>query len=401
MNSVFDYLCLRKPRLDYISPPICCDFSGSGFPVIVLDPFGRILAPTGLILGGDGNLTLSWDPYFGALCFNIYQAVDANNSDGEYVIIAECVEGNSFQLPPGPGFYRVSVITPEGESELSTPIQVIGGGGGVCPTETGTDTLCGLLTPENTLIGNLSFTPTNVAETQYFATVPLGRYKVVYDGGAYKYEGNPNPGDYRIQQFFSVIPGTSDTPWLNANICLHPTVAAVEACIPVGDAHSSYGAGQLGVRFANGGDAVDYTGGSVMFSGYKIGSYPAFPEKLRIIGYHPTFFNVSALCSEAVDSAEPVWDGTFPTPDIDPPFIFQWENNSAPSISGKSAFFLRVQYFDSHPTNGSGCGWRIFVSLDGVDLWVGIKGIDNTPQGRYYRTDGCSLTPECLSIESY
>lgn len=133
MNSVFEYLCLRKPRLDYVSPPICCDFSGSGFPVIVLDPFGRLVAPTGLILSGDGNLTLSWDPYFGALCFNIYQAVDENNLDGEYVIIAECVEGNSFQLPE-PGGYRVSGITVDGETELSTPIRATGGGGGCTPT---------------------------------------------------------------------------------------------------------------------------------------------------------------------------------------------------------------------------------------------------------------------------
>lgn len=127
MNSVFHYLCLRKPRLDYISPPICCDFSGSGSPVIVLDPFGRLSAPTGVILGGDGNLTLSWDPYFGALCFNIYQAVDPNQPDGEYVIIAECVEGNSFQIP-GDGSFKVSAITQDGESELSNRITRTGGG---------------------------------------------------------------------------------------------------------------------------------------------------------------------------------------------------------------------------------------------------------------------------------
>lgn len=134
MNSVFDYLCLRRPRLDYIAPPFCeNDFSGSGGPVIELDPFGRIAAPTGLVLSGEGNLTLSWDDYPGALCFNIYQAVDPNNPDGEYVIIAECVEGNSFQLPPGSGVYKVSAITMNGESDLSNPIVVNGGGGGCTP----------------------------------------------------------------------------------------------------------------------------------------------------------------------------------------------------------------------------------------------------------------------------
>lgn len=133
MNSVFEYLCLRKPRLDYVSPPICCDFSASGFPVIVLDPLGRLVSPTGFILSGEGNLTLSWDIYQGALCYNIYQAVDENNPEGEYVLIAECIEANSFQLPE-PGFYRVSAITENGESELSTPINATHGGGGCQPT---------------------------------------------------------------------------------------------------------------------------------------------------------------------------------------------------------------------------------------------------------------------------
>lgn len=91
----------------------------------MLDPFGRLAAPSGLVLSGSGNLTLSWDVYPGALCFNIYQASDPNNPEGEYVIIAECVEGNSFQLP-GPGSYRVSAITPEGESELSDSVRVEG-----------------------------------------------------------------------------------------------------------------------------------------------------------------------------------------------------------------------------------------------------------------------------------
>lgn len=124
MNSAFEYLYLRRPVIDYICPGFCeTDFSGSGSPIIILDPFGRIVSPSGLVLSGDGNLTLSWSPYPGALCFNIYQAADANNPDGEYVIIAECVEGNSFQLPE-PGSYRVSAITPDGESELSASVTV-------------------------------------------------------------------------------------------------------------------------------------------------------------------------------------------------------------------------------------------------------------------------------------
>lgn len=132
MTTIFEYLCLRRPRLDYVCPPFCeNDFSGSGGPVIELDPFGRLRGPTGLILSGEGGLTLSWDDYPGALCFNIYQAVDENNPDGEYVIIAECVEGPPFQIPSsGPRFFKVSAITPEGESELSDSVERTGGGGG-------------------------------------------------------------------------------------------------------------------------------------------------------------------------------------------------------------------------------------------------------------------------------
>jgi hypothetical protein len=131
MNQAFEYLFLRRPRIDYISPPICeALFSSSGGPVIVLNPLTPQSFPTGLILGGVGNFTLSWDAYPGALCYSIYKA-DTANPFGSYTIVAECIPNPPIDLTPfGPGHYRVSAITPNGETPLSDPIQV---GEGTCP----------------------------------------------------------------------------------------------------------------------------------------------------------------------------------------------------------------------------------------------------------------------------
>lgn len=128
MNAVIEVLYLRRPRLEYVSPPACeFDFSSSGGPVIVLDALGRILAPSGFVLGGRGRFTLSWNNYPGALCYTVYKAVDSNDPFGEYVVVAECIEDPMIDLEPeGPGCYRVSAITENGESELSDPICDVG-----------------------------------------------------------------------------------------------------------------------------------------------------------------------------------------------------------------------------------------------------------------------------------
>lgn len=121
MNATLDILFLRRPLLNYVSPPICdFIFSSTGFPVIVLNPLPHHLGPTGLALGGSGAFRLSWNAYPGALCYTIYQAVDPANPFGAYQIIAECITGTDYDLP-GPGCYRISAITLDGESELSDP----------------------------------------------------------------------------------------------------------------------------------------------------------------------------------------------------------------------------------------------------------------------------------------
>lgn len=128
MNSVLEVLYLRRPSIDYICPPVCAfDFSSTGGPVIELDALGRILAPSGFILSGRGNFRLSWNNYPGAICYTVYKAVDPNNPNGEYTVIAECIPDPAIDLEPhGPGCYRVSAITLNGESELSAPICGVG-----------------------------------------------------------------------------------------------------------------------------------------------------------------------------------------------------------------------------------------------------------------------------------
>lgn len=122
MNSVFEYLFARRPVLNYESPPVCeANFSGTGSPVIVLDPFGGLAPVSGLVLGGVGNRTLSWNNYPGAICYSVYQADNENEPFGTYHVIAQCIPENHFQLP-GRGPFRVTAITPDGETPPGDPI---------------------------------------------------------------------------------------------------------------------------------------------------------------------------------------------------------------------------------------------------------------------------------------
>jgi len=149
MNTIFDFLCLRKPKFEYVCPPLC-EFSASGFPIIVLNPFSKGKV-TGLVLGGVGNFRLSWNAFPGALCYTIYRAT-TSDPFGPYTIVAECVNGNPEcpTCPPGDdphiditpfgeGCYRVSAITEDGESDLSDPVCSPGTGGGQTVTVIATD----------------------------------------------------------------------------------------------------------------------------------------------------------------------------------------------------------------------------------------------------------------------
>lgn len=122
-----DVLCLRRPKINYVSPPVCeAIFSGSGIPIIVLEPFNVLTKITGIVVIRDGNTRIiSWPAYPGAICYNVYQ----QQPDGSYVLIAECIEDPTITLPPGLPII-ITPITPDGEGDVSDPIDINGGGGG-------------------------------------------------------------------------------------------------------------------------------------------------------------------------------------------------------------------------------------------------------------------------------
>jgi len=114
-------------------------FSSSSGPVIVLNPLTPQSYPTGLILGGAGDFMLNWNTYPGALCYSVYQSVNPDDSFGQYKIVAECIPNPPIDLTSfGPGFFRVSAITLDGETPLSLPIHFNPGTGFECPFFTGT-----------------------------------------------------------------------------------------------------------------------------------------------------------------------------------------------------------------------------------------------------------------------
>jgi hypothetical protein len=133
LKIVIDPLFLRRPKLNYVSPAVCeAIFSGTGSPIIILSDISKLPGPTGLAFGGVGSRRFTWSVYPGALCYNVYTAVFnvhdifscqqlvSESATVSYQIIAECLVDPVFVIPSA-GCYRVSAITPDGESDLSDP----------------------------------------------------------------------------------------------------------------------------------------------------------------------------------------------------------------------------------------------------------------------------------------
>jgi len=123
----YDILFLRRPALNYVSPPICeVIFSGTGGPVIFTgDIFIRESVLNVAFGPADGGFpTITWSPVPDALCYTIYYS---ESESGSFTILEECIPADGcspepcFVLPKS-GCYRISAITPEGETELSDPI---------------------------------------------------------------------------------------------------------------------------------------------------------------------------------------------------------------------------------------------------------------------------------------
>lgn len=94
MDSVLDFLFLRRLKFEYTCPPICpiTPASGSSFGVTgqVISP---ILAMPPLLPGGLFNNFLSWNCAAGQVCYNIYLEVN-----GSFVEVITCVSANTLTL---------------------------------------------------------------------------------------------------------------------------------------------------------------------------------------------------------------------------------------------------------------------------------------------------------------
>jgi hypothetical protein len=133
MSKAFlDVLHARQPKLDYISPAVCeYVFSGSGFSSLLLDENwddDPVSGATFIIYGNGGDHRLRWNPVIGAICYMIYRADDPLNPlTSTYTLVADCVEGETWDPPPPPGggpipCYIIQALTEDGLGALSTPI---------------------------------------------------------------------------------------------------------------------------------------------------------------------------------------------------------------------------------------------------------------------------------------
>lgn len=128
MNVILETLYLRRPRIDYQCPAVCeVQFSSTGSPIIVLEPIGHVITPSGFSLGGRGHSFLNWQSVPGELCFSVYMAVDPNNPNSPFNLISECVDPNTIAICNA-GCYKLSANLRDGtETALSSPICTHGG----------------------------------------------------------------------------------------------------------------------------------------------------------------------------------------------------------------------------------------------------------------------------------
>lgn len=521
-----EFLFIRRMPIHYVAPPVCdTDFTGTGEPSTVLSTHPRFKVTGLFVQEVSGGFRLNWNPVADGLCYNVYQLIG-----DEYVLFAECIPDTFINIPPG--VYTVTVITREGESELSLPIntnesigpavtmtvvadqpetyevddtpglfrfirngpivnnffcrfQLTGSAtyGALndytllgtttlnmlgpnlweifipdsvtevflfvtanadadiesdetvvvtlvptsnyavgspdtatvtikegCKPESGVDTPCNLCIPDDTTFPTITIPsgPSGLVENSWGTDFPLGDYDVTYEGGAYKFDGNPNPGDFRIQQYKVSFGGAPAQYFDQFGNCLFPSVAQVEACVPIGMQLFDTAEGNIALQFDGNGTALDYPGGGVdpTFTLHRSCLYPTMPARVRIKNFNESLFD---QCPDFIPSAQPAWTGQFPLKAVSPPSVWKWlqafPNNF--SFNGQEFAFASVEFSTTVVGNTTGCGWKLFLYVDTstapfvVESWLGVKRVGDTPLGIYYRDSGCSSGPDCLVIEAY
>jgi hypothetical protein len=432
MSNSFLYRKILTPRrlmIDYQAPPICeGDFTSTGVSTISLQPILRPVGPTGLVVNWDGSRWwLTWNIYPGALCYSLYRLNDVLDPFSEWTLVAECVSGNSIILP-NPGIYGLTVITLDGESEPSEPIEapVVDPGAPppvvppptpeTCPPETGTETPNDLMIPEDTDLGDLVPDPFQEdGGYTYWGEFPQAQYEISYQGGAWKDETNPYPDQFKLTSLRWVFDGGETDPFFGNSYGADTQAeveAAYEADCEVVAAFCTlkfiHDEGNIGIRHIRFGTPDEPTPGSPnpTWKLKRTGTWPSFPARVRIAGYDVSKFEGIADCNANAGGQDP-WDGTFDARTISIPFWFWWESSAglASTIQGKTMLEARATWWNSNPNTSTGAGWLLYINLynDGgiIDAWTGIKNVGTSPVGTYYRSSGCLTAPGCLTLEAY
>lgn len=433
-----DVLQLRRPKIEYISPPVCEGiFSGSGSPTIVLEPFDTSKI-TGLVLGGEGNLHLRWPNFPGALCYNVYQ----KQEDGSYALLMECVPDTEVEVPVG--CFKVSAITAQGETQLSLsvcnngeppeeppppvdpqpPLPPSGGGGGDCPfielsmpqAPSGIEPFLIPLDPPVQLLVD-TVPPGNIttqcagywtcncqimgqAEALQLAasvhpTTRSGLYVIEkLSGNQVSYTVTPSDSQCIVAPSPSVGRGNGflNTPkgFIGSNaIVRHRTNPTMQLAI----GPRSFG-GQ-GFLYEN-----------CLCDGHSVSGLVTFPCQMRVMliwELAPMPVSLDVNVSGFPSSIKSAWDGhltyrsTFQQEDDYSNFHVGWNE---PDPGGGAFRGAVCEYIKDHPTSSNSCGWRLLLFGEGNTIaWEGLKMSGATAIGCYYRASGSLTTPFIVSVD--
>lgn len=389
MNSVIEVLFPRRPVINYVSPAICeFDVSGTGLPVILLEPFGKIIAPGNVFIFGDpgSGFKINWDTTNGDLCYTIYKL-----EAGELILVAECVtppeDGSGIPLPTGPGTYVVTAITPDGESPPSEPVTVPN----QCPESTDFSVEVTKNTP---LSFSLIATDPDSDPLTFSIGAASNGVAVLDDAstGAVTYTPTTDyvgPDSFTFEATDGVC-SSSATVSITVDECPGEVGEPVDC-----DVFSS----------------TDWTGTRYRIKSYSSSVFEDRPENTSTecdVCFTCPFPDGDLICTPPQE-----WDGTFypvsNTPS-DPSWSLVHGGPPCPTppawqqMFGKCISGLLYSIHSGLIISPTGCGWKIEINdyTGTFLLWHGIKTVGSTPEGRYYRVAGSlSTTPECLEIEAY
>lgn len=428
-----DVICARRQALIYVSSPVCeVDFSSSGEPVIVLNPFRRRRGPTGFAASVvNGRIRFRWDTSSGAICYSLYRS-----EGGTYVLVAECigdcVEGEcTFTCEDcGPGTYVVTSITPEGETEVSDEVTV-GGFAPECPDVAGQPVPIGLDAfdidapvewPEMT-VSQLVFTQLPFPDDDFYYQAwpddyPPGHYDVkfitgFFDGGT---SGSDVCGTVHmsttiddnsvfpfsldiVKHVYLVDPPNTETIASGFDVCA-PSYAAVET------QQQAFWNGSPRRRFKN--QTKHENDGGEMRAVFNINIPDSFatpfPYRLQLIQIDGLIQQPRQIRVQGWDFIKgnfspgvQTWDGVFTERVTYVSDDLVYVASASGSFGGALAYYVGT----GHPTSPNGAGWVVDIYFDATTIeWTGLKTIDNQAIGQFRRAVGSPNVPACCVLEA-